>query len=464
MLNPSIELAKISDPQSFTSAGTLITYSYTVINSGNVTLSVITVTDPMAGLSTITCPVTTLIPQAQVVCTATYTTTQADVDRGTISNTGTARGITPLGLPVTDTATYHIPSIQQPTIGLVKSANINTFSAPGTAVSYSYTVTNTGNVTLSTVNVTDPMPGLSAISCPQPTLVPAAFEICTATYTTTQTDVDNGHIINTGTASGTPPTGPPVTATDTLTIAASQAAAIGLDKSASPTTFSAPGIVITYSYRVTNSGNVTLNPVTVTDPMPGLSAISCPATSLAAGAQETCTATHTTTQADVNAGQIVNTGTATGTPPNGNPNVSDQDSTTVRALQAPDVTLSKSANPTSFTSVGTVITYSYLVTNTGNVTLNPVTVTDPMPGLSAISCPATSLAVGIAETCTATYATTQTDLDRGRINNTGTVTATPPLGSVLTRQSSATVLAAQRPAITLAKSPNIGDFSAVGTQ
>ena len=32
---------------------------------------------------------------------------------------------------------------------------------------------------------------------------------------------------------------------------------------------------------------------------------------------ETCTATYTTTQADVDAGWITNTGTATGTPPRG---------------------------------------------------------------------------------------------------------------------------------------------------
>ena len=49
------------------------------------------------------------------------------------------------------------------------------------------------------------MPGLSANSCPRPTLGPPAFETCTATYTTTQTDVDHGPITNTGTASGTPP-------------------------------------------------------------------------------------------------------------------------------------------------------------------------------------------------------------------------------------------------------------------
>ena len=72
-------------------------------------------------------------------------------------------------------------------------------------------------------------------------------------------------------------------------------------------------MVITYSYRVTNTGNVTLTSVGVTDPMPGLSAINCNGvTSLAPGASVTCTATYTTTQADVDAGSITNTGTRRG--------------------------------------------------------------------------------------------------------------------------------------------------------
>ena len=57
------------------------------------------------------------------------------------------------------------------------------------------------------------MPGLSAITCPDTSLAPAATETCTATYTTTQADVDAGAINNTGTATGTPPSGPNVTAT-----------------------------------------------------------------------------------------------------------------------------------------------------------------------------------------------------------------------------------------------------------
>ena len=59
-----------------------------------------------------------------------------------------------------------VPATQSPSIGIAKSASISGFSAAGTPVTYSYVVTNTGNVTLSNVSVTDPMVGLCAISCP----------------------------------------------------------------------------------------------------------------------------------------------------------------------------------------------------------------------------------------------------------------------------------------------------------
>ena len=210
-----------------------------------------------------------------------------------------------------------------------------------------------------------------------------ASETCTATYTTTQADVDRGSLKNTGTATGTPPSGPNVTAQSSVSIPAVQTPAITVVKSASISSYSAAGTLITYSYQVTNTGNVTLNPVTVTDPMAGLSSISCPATSLTPGASETCTATYTTTQADVDRGSLKNTGTATGTPPSG-PNVTAQSSVSIPAVQTPAITVVKSASISSYSAAGTLITYSYQVTNTGNVTLNPVTVTDPMAGLSSI--------------------------------------------------------------------------------
>ncbi len=294
-----------------------MTYSYLVTNSGNVTLTSIAVTDPLPGLSAVTCNTTALLPGASTSCTATYSTTQADVDRGSVTNTGTAHGTPPSGPPVSADSVVTVPAVQVPGINLVKTAEPESFSAAGTTITYSYTVTNTGNVTLDPVVVTDPMTGLSGIACPFTPLAPGAEETCTATYVTVQSDVDNGSITNTGTATGTPPTGPVVTAASTETIDAVQQPAIGLGKTASVPSFGAPGVVITYSYLVTNSGNTTLTSIAVIDPMPGLSAVSCPDASLEPGDTETCTATYTTTQADVDRGSITNTGTVTAEGPLG---------------------------------------------------------------------------------------------------------------------------------------------------
>ena len=56
-------------------------------------------------------------------------------------------------------------TVDSPSIGLVKTASIASYSAPDTPVTYSYAVTNTGNAALSDVTVTDPMLGLTAVNC-----------------------------------------------------------------------------------------------------------------------------------------------------------------------------------------------------------------------------------------------------------------------------------------------------------
>src|SRR5690606_7119078 len=70
----------------------------------------------------------------------------------------------------------------------------------------------------------------------------------------------------------------------------------------------------------------------------------------------------------------------------------------------------------------------FLVTNTGNLTLTNVTVSDPLVGLSPVSCPVTTLAPAEAMTCTATYTVTQADVVAGVVRNAATVTGTPPSG------------------------------------
>ncbi len=82
--------------------GDLIHYTLTVTNIGGVTLTNVTVTDPVA--APLSCPsgnpVPALAPEEMATCTGTYTLTQADIDVCAKENTATATGTPPVGGPI----------------------------------------------------------------------------------------------------------------------------------------------------------------------------------------------------------------------------------------------------------------------------------------------------------------------------------------------------------------------------
>ncbi|MCP4209840.1 MAG: hypothetical protein GY764_00025, partial [Halieaceae bacterium] len=153
--------------------------------------------------------------------------TQADVNAGQIDNTGTAAGEAPGGDPndpnddITDDDPLSEPVNQGPAIEIVKSSNASGTNGVGDTITYSYAVQNTGNVTLTDLSVTDPHSGLGAITCAPiaqgGTLIPGATTTCTASYTVTQADVNAGQIDNTGTAAGEAPGGDPNDPNDDIT-------------------------------------------------------------------------------------------------------------------------------------------------------------------------------------------------------------------------------------------------------
>lgn len=99
--------------------------------------------------------------------------------------------------------------------------------------------------------------------------------------------------------------------------------------------------------------------------------------------------------------------------------------TQVALLDPYGITLTKSAthNGTVVTSanVGDQIVYQFTVANTGLIPWT-VTVTDPLPGVGAVSCPAATLSPGDVVTCTAPYSVTDSDLTLGSVANTATAT------------------------------------------
>ncbi|MFI6639077.1 GEVED domain-containing protein, partial [Streptomyces sp. NPDC050504] len=384
---PALRLEKSVTPETVAKAGDEVTYSFKVTNTGNVAVSDVKIDETaFSGTGTkpeVICPAGSVEPGGSVTCTAKYKVTQADVDAGKVDNTATATATPPPGrrTPVSNESSAKVTAAPAPKLELEKSASKNDDLRVGEEITYSFKATNTGNVTLTDVKVNEgAFSGsgkMSAITCPDEakSLAPGASVTCTATYVVTQADVDAGKITNTATSSGTPPGGgDPVTSDpDTVIVPGNQTPALELVKSADKDKL-VVGETVTYSFKATNAGNVTLTDVKIDEgAFSGsgkMSAITCPdaAKSLAPGASVTCTATYKVTQADVDAGKVDNTATATGTPPGGgDPVTSDPSRVTVPADRKPALTLVKSADKGKVV-VGETVTYSFKATNTGNVT------------------------------------------------------------------------------------------------
>ena len=149
----------------------------------------------------------------------------------------------------------------------------------------------------------------------------------------------------------------------------------------------------------------------VSDPLLTPSSNTC--ASVAPGATCTLTGDYVVPQADLDAGSFTNTATAD----------SDQTATvdhseTVNFTQAPAMTVLKSVTSTGPYVLGDTITYSIVATNTGNVTLTNVVVSDPLLTPSSNTC--ASVAPGATCTLTGDYVVTQADLDAGSFTNTAT--------------------------------------------
>ena len=468
---PGISIKKSSDTAVLV-VGETVKFSFVVTNTGNVTLNNVGVNETAftgAGtMSAVSCPADrTLAPGAQLVCTATYVVQQADVDAGSMDNTATATGTPPSGIPVTsDPSTTRTPSVPEPSVSIVKTADRATLVA-GQTVTYSFRVTNTGNVTLTNASVVEGTfsgaGSLSAVTCPSDrTLSPNEFMDCTAMYVVQQADVDAGAVDNTATATGTPPSGGPVTSDPSAAhLTAAQTPSVSLVKTADRTNL-VVGQKITYTFTIANTGNVTLTDAAVVEgAFSGagtLSDVSCPADrTLAPGGELECTATYVVQQADVDAGAVDNSATATGNPPTGEPVVSEPSEVNIAATQSPAITIVKSADKTQLVA-GETVTYTFLVTNTGNVTLTDASVVEgPFTGagaLSALDCPANrTLAPGGELECTATYVVQQADVDAGAVDNSATATGNPPTGEpVVSEPSAVNITATQSPAITIVKS------------
>ncbi len=96
------------------------------------------------------------------------------------------------------------------------------------------------------------------------------------------------------------------------------------------------------------------------------------------------------------------------------------------SLKIAELSLVTKGTLTSCGKVGDKINYTFEVTNTGEVPITDIKVTDALTGIAISGNPIASLAVGAKATLTGVYTITAADVTAGKIINTGKVTGVDP--------------------------------------
>ncbi len=521
--------------------GDTVNYTIKIENQGNVNITepslVDTFTDALSNTLALTSGPTfdfgdlgssegTIKPNETAHYGATFVITQGVVDAGglinsvtvTASSTGNPGGLSDVsddgddtdGNTTNDTTVLVInpnPIIETTKTAVIVDNNSNGINDLGDTITYTITVENKGNVSLTGLGLVDTLTdgnGSSLSLLSGPTFVSssassaagslAVSEIATytATYTVTQQGLDSGSIVNTVLATASSPANSNdvsdrsdngddsdgetqddntvVTLTRTSLVESTKTATVTDNNSNGSTDL---GDTIVYTITVENKGNVTLSSIGLTDTLldgdgSALSLSSGPVftSASASSAQGTLlvgetasyTASYTITQLALDTGSISNSVLVTGSSPGQSNNVTDtsddgddsdgnteDDTTDITISNTPSLEVTKTAaitdNGDGAVGKGDVVQYTISVINNGNVTLSSLSVADILSDasgntLSLNSGPSFSgssqgsaqgtLKVGETASYNALYIINQAAVDAGGLSNQASATASSP--------------------------------------
>ena len=445
--------------------GEQVTWTYVFTNTGVLSLTELSLVDDQIGAigPSATClPAGTVLgPGESLTCTAT-----GIAQPGQYSNVATITGNsqpTPFfpTQTVSDTNPSHYfgGSVQPPSgINIKKYTNGEDADLPpgpivpvGSTVTWTYLVSNTSTVPLSNVTVTDNIAGVTPVFVSGDTDGDTQLDIGeTWLFQATGTALA-GQYANIGTVQGTPPTGPNLTDTDPshyFGSVAGEVPGIQIEKFTNGEDADTPtgpivlvGSTVTWTYEVRNTGNEVLSSVTVLDNIAGVTPVFIGGDTDGDSQLDLTEVWFYRTTGIAIEGQYANVGTVTGTPPTG-PDVSDTDPSHYFGSlsgESPGINIKKFTNgqdadtPTGPTlEVGSVVTWTYEVRNTGGVPLSNVTVTDNVPGVTPVYISGDTNNNSLLD-LTEVWLFRATGIAvLGQYANTGTATGTPPTGPNVT--------------------------------
>ena len=383
----------------------MVTWTYTISNPGNVALSNIAVTDNKGVTPVYQSGDTNNNKKLDTNETWIYTATGTAV-AGLYTNIGTAKGTPPYGYPVSDSNPDGYYGTQTAKIKIVKTTNGTNNDCGygpsiqvGSPVTWTYTITNPGLVSLSNIKVTDNK-GVTPVYQSGDTNNDGNLDTSETWIYTASGAAVAGHYTNIGTATGTPANGNPVSSTNSDSYfgiksgTPSGKAGIKILKTTNDTNNDcapgrsiAVGSPVTWTYTITNNGNVPLSNISVTDDK-GVTPVYQSGDTNNNDKLDTREIWIYKATGMAIAGQYTNVGTATGTPAVGNPvSASNPDhyygikpnnpceKTGIKIVKTTNGTNNDCA-PGRSIAVGSLVTWTYTVTNTGNTVLSNIIVTD----------------------------------------------------------------------------------------
>lgn len=297
-----------------------LVFTFVVKNTSSGALKAVAITTK--GM-TVKCPATEIAAGQSMICTARRLVSQADMDQGKVAVVSTVTAIGPYAAAIKESVTTTFPLPQQPRlqatqwVSQTRDRNRDGRIGVGDGLTFRMTVTNTGNLTLRNLEISDTVLsrlGLT-MTCSNTTLVPGQKTWCQAgVLNVTKGMAARGSLSNWATPKAASPAGAAVTGNTTKTVTA--IVAYEVSNPDTPGTPPKPRVVrklaliqyapivddvngngaltagetIRFSFTVTNTGTIGINRLYIDDArvIKAGGSVSCRSTSLAPGASTSC--------------------------------------------------------------------------------------------------------------------------------------------------------------------------------